>query len=355
MDTTKKYIRHLSLCTGYEGIGNGLRRVLPDVREIAYVEIETYAIANLVAKMETGEIHPAPVFTNLKEFPFRKFRGRVDILSGGFPCQPFSAAGKREGVEDPRHLFPYILEGIKECRPATVFLENVEGIISSKTANGESVLKHVLESLEELGYSATAGLFSANEVGAPHQRKRVFILANSKDIRCRRRADRDRANGEGVQEQEKKEQPMVRSEAERCSGDFRREELADTNSTRAEIGIPESEQWEEGDAEKSYDDSCRVWPARPNEEQYDWEEPRILGDSFDKGHESPRKEQPSEKDNQTGKQSEQTQPVVGGATDGASSWVDPATNRVDRLRLLGNGVVPQVAAKAFVVLASRLV
>ena len=71
MDTTKKPIRHLSLCSGYEGIGIGLRRVLRNVREIAHVEIEAYAIANLVAKMEANEIHPAPVWTNLKTFPFR--------------------------------------------------------------------------------------------------------------------------------------------------------------------------------------------------------------------------------------------------------------------------------------------
>ena len=181
MDTTKKYIRHLSLCSGYEGIGLGLRRVLPNVREVAHVEIEAFAVANLVAKMETGEVHPAPVFTNLKEFPFGKFRGCVDIMSGGFPCQPFSAAGKKRGTEDPRHLFPYILEGIKQCRPAVVFLENVEGIISSKTADGESVLKYVLQSLEEVGYRATAGVFSASEVGAPHQRKRVFIMGYTID------------------------------------------------------------------------------------------------------------------------------------------------------------------------------
>ena len=80
-----------------------------------------------------------------------------------------------------------------------------------------------------------------------------------------------------------------------------------------------------------------------------------MGDSFDKGHESPRKEQPSEKDNQTGKQSEQTQPVVGGATDGATTELDPTANRMDRLRLLGNGVCPDVAAKAFIELTCRLV
>ena len=76
MDTTKtNTITHLSLCTGYEGIGKGLRGVLPNVREIAYVEIEAFAIANLVSKMETQQLDAAPIYTNLKEFPYEEFRG----------------------------------------------------------------------------------------------------------------------------------------------------------------------------------------------------------------------------------------------------------------------------------------
>jgi len=174
---TPKAITHLSLCTGYEGIGLGLRRIWPDVREIAYVEIEAFAVANLVSKMEEGKIHEAPVWTDLKTFPFKQFRGYVTIMSAGFPCQPFSAAGRRNSTEDPRHLYPYIAKGISQCEPNYVVLENVEGIISSKTADGESVLKYVLGDLEERGYCTTWGIFSAVETGAPHQRKRVFIMA----------------------------------------------------------------------------------------------------------------------------------------------------------------------------------
>ena len=177
MDNTQE-LTHLSLCTGYEGIGSGLRRVFPNVREIAYVEIEAFAIANLVAKMEEGFLHPTPIYTDLKTFPYKEFCGKVDFLSAGFPCQPFSAAGRRASTEDPRHLYPYIAKGISECRPTYVVLENVQGIISSKTADGESVLKYVLGDLEERGYRTSWGVFSASEVGATHQRKRVFILAN---------------------------------------------------------------------------------------------------------------------------------------------------------------------------------
>ena len=115
VDTNKtNTINHLSLCTGYEGIGRGLREVLPNVREIAYVEIEAFAIANLANKMETGKLHQAPIYTNLKTFPYRKFRGQVDIISGGFPCQPFSQAGSRKATEDSEHWKSWVIEQRRE-------------------------------------------------------------------------------------------------------------------------------------------------------------------------------------------------------------------------------------------------
>jgi DNA-cytosine methyltransferase len=170
MDTTKP-VTHVSLCAGYGGIDLGLKRAIPNLRTIAFSEIEAFACANLVAKMEAGRLDAAPIWTDVKTFPWQEFRGKVDILSGGYPCQPFSAAGKRLGKDDPRHLWPWIADGIRICRPAVCFFENVEGHISLG-------LREVIEELESLGYRTTWGLFSAAEVGAPHQRKRIFILAH---------------------------------------------------------------------------------------------------------------------------------------------------------------------------------
>ena len=172
-----KTITHIGLCAGYGGIELGLKRVLSTLRSVALCEIEAYACANLVAKMEAGLMDPAPIWTDLKTFPWDAFRDRVDILTGGYPCQPFSAAGKRLGTEDPRHLWPYIADGIRLMRPRVCFFENVEGHISLG-------LREVIEELEQLGYEATFGIFSAAECGGSHQRKRVFILANSL---CKRR------------------------------------------------------------------------------------------------------------------------------------------------------------------------
>ena len=320
MDTTKT-ITHLSLCTGYEGVGLGLRNVFPNLREIAYVEREGFPVANLVAKMEAKQLDAAPVFTDVKTFPYKKFRGCVDILSGGFPCQPFSSAGLRKATDDSRHLFPYIAEGIRECQPRIVFLENVAGIISAKTADGESVLQYVLRELEGLGYRATAGIFSAEEVGAPHQRKRVYILgmANS--------------NGKGL------------------------EGMRQCNNSQGR---------EASDRQLRSDD--QIWPSRPSEPQYEWEEPRVVADtkskqgsSRDNGTE-PRASSQSEQSQSGGghsgslrKSNGQAKSKLGGATDGIANGVDATANRVDRLRLCGNGVVPQTATKAFLTLINRII
>lgn len=536
VDNTEKHIRHLSLCSGYEGIGLGLRRVLPNVREVAHVEIEGFAIANLVAKMEASQMDAAPVFTNLKEFPFRKFRGCVDILTGGFPCQPFSNAGSRKATEDPRHLFPFILEGIRECRPAVVFLENVEGIISCKTGDGEPVLQYVLRELESVGYSATAGIFSASEVGAPHQRKRVFIMgysnsdessalrshieemlglqteawedecpsisggageravgvtnsqpsgetagtkqqaerlavsgaqggmgntqhdgqlateirrsleeasadnpqgseeagesagtsrpegsggiqggeqeavantddagdrtprhetdengeaqveefkqqslpepsgfgkpvADSAGVRCGGRSDRDGDKGRRVQEQEKEEQPVVWSEATGRSGDIGGVSfVANSNDSGSREDWQQAELWPtgteqsprgtrlrspEGAVAQGQEGVSQGWPARPGEDQYEWEAPRTVAVTTPDDRRNLQER--SEAQGLEQHSGREAQSRLGGTPDGSGTAVDPATNRVDRLRLLGNGVVPQVAARAFLVLFNRLV
>ena len=169
MDTSQA-VTHLGLCAGYGGIELGLKRAVPGLRTVALCEIEAFAIANLVSKMEAGLMDPAPIWPDLKTFPWAAFRDRVDILTGGYPCQPFSAAGQRRGKDDPRHLWPYISDGIRLLRPRCCFFENVEGHISLG-------LSDVIEDLAGMGYRTTWGIFSASECGAPHQRKRVFILA----------------------------------------------------------------------------------------------------------------------------------------------------------------------------------
>ena len=175
-------ILHLSLCTGYGGLDLGLGAVLSHCRPVAYCEREAFAVANLLAKIEQGVLEPAPIWTDLKTFPWKELCGSVDILSGGYPCQPFSKAGHRNGKEDPRHLWPWIIEGIRIVWPQYCFFENVEGHI-------DRGLQDVIDDLEAEGYKTAWGMFSAEEVGFPHQRRRVFILAKLADSNCIRLSD----------------------------------------------------------------------------------------------------------------------------------------------------------------------
>ena len=162
----------LSLCAGGGGLDLGLMLAEPGYHTRAFVEWEDWPRAVLIAAQRAGYFAPAPIWDDLRSFDARPFRGAYDIILAGYPCQPFSAAGKRSGADDPRHLWPEVARVIAECRPAWVFLENVAGHVTLG-------LETVLRELWGLGYTPAAGLFSASEVGAPHQRLRIFILAHT--------------------------------------------------------------------------------------------------------------------------------------------------------------------------------
>jgi len=122
----------------------------------------------------------AEQYGDIKEFDATTYSGRLDILSGGFPCQPFSVAGKRKGSEDERHLWPEMLRVIGDCQPRWVVGENVRGLVS--WSNG-LVLEACYSDLENLGYSVQSFIIPACATGAPHRRDRVWIVANRERIR----------------------------------------------------------------------------------------------------------------------------------------------------------------------------
>jgi DNA (cytosine-5)-methyltransferase 1 len=137
---------------------------------VGYVERDAYAAAVLLARMEDSYLEPAPVWCgNLEGLDTAPFRG-VDILTAGFPCQPWSVAGKRAGTDDARWIWPAIASIIGDVGPRIVFLENVPGLLAGGVAE-------VLGSLAALGYDAEWDLFRASDVGAPHRRERWFCLA----------------------------------------------------------------------------------------------------------------------------------------------------------------------------------
>ena len=309
VDTTNQpasELTHISLCAGYGGIDLGLHRVFGQkLRTIAFSEIEAFAVENLLAKMEAGLLPAAPVWTDLRTFPWADFQG-VDLLSGGFPCQPFSAAGKRNADSDPRHLFPAIIEGIRHAKPRIVFLENVEGIVSAKLAGddwrdpaGTPVLLHVLRELERVGYRATAGIFSASEVGAPHQRKRVFILAERNDQRSSLAGlwqqskvafTSDNAGEELAHRISAGSQGLLRSKNLGLQGEAQSLRPAWESSISTawpsrpgelvNAELHGRQDWQHDNSGPQLGGGYSVaWPSRPGEPQYGWEPPRVVDTS----------------------------------------------------------------------------
>lgn len=116
----------------------------------------------------------AEQFGDIREFDASNYLGRVDIITGGFPCQPYSNAGKRKGKEDERHLWPEMLRIIREVRPRWIVGENVRGLC---TWSGGLVLEECCADLENEGYAVQPFIIPACAKGAPHRRDRVWIVA----------------------------------------------------------------------------------------------------------------------------------------------------------------------------------
>jgi DNA (cytosine-5)-methyltransferase 1 len=117
-------------------------------------------------------------FSDITKTDFTKYANKIDILTGGFPCQPYSQAGKRLGKEDDRHLWPEMLRAIREVKPSWVVGENVYGLVNW---NGGLVFHEVQADLEAEGYEVWPFLLPAVSVNAPHRRDRIWFVAHSKN------------------------------------------------------------------------------------------------------------------------------------------------------------------------------
>jgi DNA (cytosine-5)-methyltransferase 1 len=122
----------------------------------------------------------AEQFTDIKKSNFTKYANRIDILTGGFPCQPYSQAGKRLGKEDDRHLWPEMLRAIKEIQPRWIVGENVYGLVNW---SGGLVFHEVQADLEAEGYEVFPYLLPAVSVNAPHRRDRIWFVAYSRNCK----------------------------------------------------------------------------------------------------------------------------------------------------------------------------
>lgn len=164
-----------SLCTGYGGLDLAVEAHF-QAKTVWCAEFDKYASQVIATHFDM------PNYGDIKAINWAEVEP-IDILTAGYPCQPFSHAGYRKGTDDARHIFPYILEAISILRPQWVILENVRGHLSLG-------LKDVLQGLAEQGYNAKWEIVRASDVGAPHQRARLFIIAYT-DSNARTQPRRD--------------------------------------------------------------------------------------------------------------------------------------------------------------------
>lgn len=167
-------MNELSLFTG---AGGGLLGThLIGWNPIGYVEFNDYCQRVIAARIKDGILDNAPIFGDVRAFISEgyaaSYQGMVDVLSAGFPCQPFSNAGKQLGVDDERNMWPATIECISLVKPRYALLENVASLLTS------GYFGTILRDLAVCGYDARWRVLSAAELGAPHLRDRVWIVAN---------------------------------------------------------------------------------------------------------------------------------------------------------------------------------
>ena len=163
----------------FSGAGGGLlASKLLGWRTIGYVEWEDYPQRVIEQRIKDGHLDDAPIYGDVRTFVSegyaRGYRGVAQIVTGGFPCQPFSVAGKGLAEDDQRNMWPATLDVINEVRPQFALLENVPGLLAHEYT------RRIFGDLVESGYDIRWRVLSAAEMGAPHKRDRLWIVAHSK-------------------------------------------------------------------------------------------------------------------------------------------------------------------------------
>ena len=305
-------MRHLDLFSGIGGFALGLNRA--GFKTVAFCEIDPFC--QKVLKTHWPDV---PIAEDVKELANEPTKipagGRDTILTAGYPCQPFSQAGKRRGTEDDRHIWPYILRIIAQKRPTWCVLENVYGHISMG-------LDEVLADLESEGYATRTFIVPACGVNAPHKRDRLWIVArnleDSTSSECNTRSEVTGTLSQGDEDGGKSD-----------NTDGSSSDVAHATSVRGQ-GLRSSREQEShthgeeevsmcGSEDMAYPDSQRTpcWTSR-REDAGD-----VRQSSRSKGKHS------------RGMETWEFEPNVGRVANGVS-------RRVDRLKSLGNAVVPHI-------------
>lgn len=287
----------LDLFSGIGGFSLGLERA--GMQTIAFCENDSFC-----QKVLRKHWPNLPIHENIEELDGRQYRGTVDLVCGGFPCQPFSVAGKRGGKDDDRALWPEMLRVIREVEPAWAIGENVSGIIHME-------LDNVLSDLEGAGYSCQSFVIPACGVDAQHKRDRVWIIASH--AYCSSRAGGDE------------------TVADADINDRRRGRIPQPPERYARM-----EHWFSGSGQSERETKSPMADSHGTGFQKQW-----LENTTRTAHEA------AERGSSRG-----TQSRMGGMADGVSRWLDEpggiprviegCPDQVGRLKSLGNAIVPQI-------------
>jgi DNA (cytosine-5)-methyltransferase 1 len=298
-----------SLCTGYGGLDLAVETFF-DAEMVWCAENDKYASKVIEARFNK------PNLGDIKQIDWGSIEP-IDILTAGYPCQPFSHAGHRKGENDERHIWPHILKGISILRPKFIILENVRGHLSLG-------FKEVLSDLAENGYDAKWRIVRASDVGAPHQRARLFIIAYS--------------NSEGLQRTWHKADDFTdgftsNTNCDACEESRRADREISTKSRGLQAGQ------DIGQARSEHGCSCKASCNTNNQYQSYNREMSELGGRFASRCEMSMQDIPNAlvDDKLNAKFVEYMMGLPGG-------WVtDLELSRSQQLKMLGNGVVPQQA------------
>lgn len=329
-------MRELAL---FSGAGGGiLGGKLLGWRTVCAVEIEPFCREVLFRRQLDGCLPKFPVWDDIRTFDGRPWRGCIDVVSGGFPCQDISAAGKGAGIEGERSgLWREMARIIGEVRPQFVFVENSPLLIRRG-------LERCLADLAALGYDARWGVVGAHHAGAPHKRDRIWIVADTHGGRWEPNHGGATIRNEERNRQGKESRRVDKSERiDRASvmGNPELQHGSQPLSARCAEGI---EGRNAGRREQDYASAARSGGADSDADAFD-------GEGGNGGAEKGRTKQGKRSagllgDGQPWRASEQPEPLVCRVADGVA-------DRVDRLRGLGNGQVPAVAALAWEILTDE--
>lgn len=291
-------------------------------------------------------------YYDIRETDFTIWRGKIDVLSGGFPCQPYSTAGKRLGKEDDRHLWPEMLRSIREIQPGWVVGENVRGIANW---NGGMVFEEVQVDLEAEGYEVQSFMVPACAVNAPHRRERIWFIAYSQSKQIQRVQFEQSEVRNKKQEQFRGNSGRVGNGITSNSDNLLHQRKLDEGRNRREATRSEGENQQKRESshrERVWIESITSGKDATDSERIGQSEQRQSGRSLHQEEDREWKASWSYHDGRW-----PTQPPVCSGDDGLSERLDGITLsdwREESIKGFGNAIVPEVAYQHFKVIDNMI-